>query len=79
MLKLNALQIPTQQLDGSPQNPPYGDASVFRNRDGVLLNELIRPRQRPVTNVVAIIVIAVTFIPILCAYYFTRENDEQKN
>ena len=44
-----------------------------------MLNELIRPRQRPVTNVVAIIVIAVTFIPILCAYYFTRENDGQKN
>ena len=43
-----------------------------------MLNELIRPRQRPVTNVVAIIVIAVTFIPILCAYYFTRENEEQK-
>lgn len=40
-----------------------------------MLNELIRPRQRPVTNVVAIIVIAVTFIPILCAYYFSREND----
>ena len=44
-----------------------------------MLNELIRPRQRPVTNVVAIIVIAVTFIPILCAYYFTRENDSQKS
>ena len=44
-----------------------------------MLNELIRPRQRPVTNVVAIIVIAVTFIPILCAYYFTRENDHQKS
>jgi putative spermidine/putrescine transport system permease protein len=38
-----------------------------------MLQELIRPRQRPVTNVVAIIVIAVTFIPILCAYYLTRE------
>src|SRR5665811_542554 len=36
-----------------------------------MLSELIRPRQRPVTNVVAIIVIAVTFIPILCAYYLT--------
>jgi putative spermidine/putrescine transport system permease protein len=40
-----------------------------------MLQELIRPRQRPVTNVVAIIVIAVTFIPILCAYYFTREGE----
>ena len=40
-----------------------------------MLNELIRPRQRPVTNVVAIIVIAVTFIPILAAYYLTREGE----
>ncbi|MDE2445586.1 MAG: ABC transporter permease [Alphaproteobacteria bacterium] len=40
-----------------------------------MLQELIRPRQRPVTNVVAIIVMAVTFIPILCAYYFTREGE----
>jgi putative spermidine/putrescine transport system permease protein len=43
-----------------------------------MLGELIRPRQRPVTNVVAIIVIAVTLIPILCAYYFTREDEGQK-
>ena len=40
-----------------------------------MLNELIRPRQRPVTNVVAIVVIAVTFLPILAAYYFTREGE----
>jgi putative spermidine/putrescine transport system permease protein len=40
-----------------------------------MLNELIRPRQRPVTNVVAIIVIAVTFVPILMAYYLTREGE----
>ena len=40
-----------------------------------MVQELIRPRQRPVTNVVAIIVIAVTFIPILCAYYLTREGE----
>jgi len=40
-----------------------------------MLNELIRPRQRPVTNVVAIFVIAVTFVPILFAYYFTREGE----
>jgi putative spermidine/putrescine transport system permease protein len=40
-----------------------------------MLNELIRPRQRPVTNVVAIIVIAVTFFPILAAYYLTREGE----
>jgi putative spermidine/putrescine transport system permease protein len=40
-----------------------------------MLNELIRPRQRPVTNVVAMIVIAVTFLPILAAYYLTREGE----
>jgi len=43
-----------------------------------MLGELIRPRQRPVTNVVAIIVIAVTLIPILCAYYFTREDEGRR-
>lgn len=41
-----------------------------------MLNELIRPRQRPVTNVVAVIVIAVTFLPILAAYYLTRDGAE---
>ena len=40
-----------------------------------MLNELIRPRQRPVTNVVAMIVIAVTLLPILAAYYLTREGE----
>ena len=37
-----------------------------------MLTELVRPRQRPVTNVVAVFVIAVTFLPILGAYYLTR-------
>ncbi|WP_300653788.1 ABC transporter permease [Hydrogenophaga sp.] len=41
-----------------------------------MLQELIRPRQRPVTNVVAVVIIALTFIPILAAYYLTR-SDEQ--
>jgi putative spermidine/putrescine transport system permease protein len=40
-----------------------------------MLTELIRPRQRPVTNVVAVFVIAVTFLPILAAYYLTREGE----
>ena len=40
-----------------------------------MLSELVRPRQRPVTNVVAVFVIAVTFLPILAAYYLTREGD----
>jgi putative spermidine/putrescine transport system permease protein len=40
-----------------------------------MLQELIRPRQRPVTNVVAVFIIALTFIPIVAAYWLTR-NDE---
>lgn len=40
-------------------------------------NELFRPRERPVTNVVAVIVIVVTLIPILLAYYLTRPADER--
>jgi putative spermidine/putrescine transport system permease protein len=40
-----------------------------------MLSELIRPRQRPVTNVVAVFVILVTLLPILAAYYFTREGE----
>jgi putative spermidine/putrescine transport system permease protein len=41
-----------------------------------MLDELIRPRQLPVTNVVAIVVFAATFIPILAAYYLTRGGAE---
>ncbi|WP_137130993.1 ABC transporter permease [Rhizobium sp. FY34] len=41
-----------------------------------MLQELIRPRQRPVTNVVAVIVVLVTFLPILAAFYLTRDTDE---
>ena len=40
-----------------------------------MLQELIRPRQRPVTNVVAVFVIALTFIPILAAYWLTRADE----
>lgn len=40
-----------------------------------MLDELIRPRQRPVTNVVAIFVMLVTFIPIVAAYYLTRDAE----
>ena len=41
-----------------------------------MLNELIRPHQRPVTNVAAIIVMAITFVPILLAYYLTRDTQD---
>jgi putative spermidine/putrescine transport system permease protein len=40
-----------------------------------MLEELVRPRQRPVTNVVAMVVVMVTFLPILGAYYLTRGTD----
>ena len=40
-----------------------------------MLSELVRPRQRPVTNVVAVFVIAVTFVPILIAYRLTRGGE----
>lgn len=41
-----------------------------------IFNQLPRPRERPVTNVAAVLVIASTFIPILLAYRLTREGDE---
>ncbi|MEM9797147.1 MAG: ABC transporter permease [Pseudomonadota bacterium] len=40
-----------------------------------MLEELVRPRQRPVTNVVAMVVVLVTFLPILAAYHLTRGTD----
>jgi putative spermidine/putrescine transport system permease protein len=36
-----------------------------------MLEELVRPRQRPVTNVVAMVVVLVTALPILLAYRLT--------
>lgn len=41
-----------------------------------MLEELVRPRQRPVTNVVAMVVVLVTALPILGAYYLTRDGDK---
>lgn len=41
-----------------------------------MLEELVRPRQRPVTNVVAMIVVLATFLPILGAYYLTRGGSD---
>ncbi|MDP3823519.1 MAG: ABC transporter permease [Burkholderiales bacterium] len=40
-----------------------------------MLQELIRPRQRPVTNVVAVVIIALTFVPIVIAYTLTRADE----
>ena len=41
-----------------------------------MLEELVRPRQRPVTNVVAMAVVLITFVPILAAFYLTRGGDQ---
>lgn len=40
-----------------------------------IFSQLTRPRDRPVTNVVALLVILITFIPILWANYLTRSGD----
>jgi putative spermidine/putrescine transport system permease protein len=40
-----------------------------------MLSEVVRPRQRPVTNVVAVFVVAATFVPILLAYRLTRGTE----
>jgi putative spermidine/putrescine transport system permease protein len=41
-----------------------------------MLTELVRPRQRPVTNVVAVFALLVTLAPILLAFYLTRDTHE---
>ncbi len=41
-----------------------------------MYQELIRPRDRPVTNVVALIIVAITTVPILLAYYLTRDGND---
>ncbi len=43
-----------------------------------IFNQLTRPRDRPVTNVVAFFVIALTALPILLAHRMTQERQEQK-
>ena len=40
-----------------------------------MLEELVRPRQRPVTNVVAVLVVLMTLLPIIGAYYLTRDGE----
>jgi len=41
-----------------------------------MLNQLGRPRDVPVTNVVAMLVMAVTTLPILGAWYLTRDTTD---
>ncbi len=40
-----------------------------------LLNQLSKPRDTPITNVVALMVMLVTMLPILGAYYLTKGTD----
>jgi putative spermidine/putrescine transport system permease protein len=40
-----------------------------------MLTELVRPRQRPVTNVVAVFVIVVTFAPLVVAHALARRAE----
>jgi putative spermidine/putrescine transport system permease protein len=39
-----------------------------------IFNQLTRPRQRPVTNVVAVFVVLVTALPVLLAHRLTRDE-----
>jgi len=39
-----------------------------------IFNQLTKPRQRPVTNVVAVFVVAVTAFPVLLAHRLTRDD-----
>ncbi len=39
-----------------------------------IFSQLTRPRDRPVTNVAAMVVMLITFIPILLAYRFTQSE-----
>ncbi|MGH2520912.1 MAG: ABC transporter permease [Anaerolineales bacterium] len=41
-----------------------------------IFSQLTRPRDRPVTNVVAVFVVAVTFLPILFAHRLTQQRGE---
>ncbi len=41
-----------------------------------LLSQLTRPRDRPVTNVVAVFILLVTILPILLSTYLTRNLDD---
>ncbi len=41
-----------------------------------IFSQLTRPRDRPVTNVVAVLVIALTFVPIYLAHRLTREKGD---
>lgn len=41
-----------------------------------MFSQLVRPRQRPVTNVAAILVILITTMPILLAHHWTQRSSD---
>jgi putative spermidine/putrescine transport system permease protein len=41
-----------------------------------IFSQLSRPRDRPVTNVVAVFVVLLTFLPILLAHWFSQRGNE---
>ena len=40
-----------------------------------ILSQLTRPRQRPVTNVAAVFVVVITFLPILLAHRLSQNRE----
>ena len=44
-----------------------------------MLTELVRPRRRPVTNVVAVFVIVVTFAPLVIAHLLVRRSEGERS
>jgi putative spermidine/putrescine transport system permease protein len=42
-----------------------------------IFSSLFRPRQRPVTNVVAFLVVAITVIPLVLAQRFAARSEER--
>jgi putative spermidine/putrescine transport system permease protein len=43
-----------------------------------MLSELVRPRQRPVTNVVAVFVIVTTFAPLVLAHWLADRAEGER-
>jgi putative spermidine/putrescine transport system permease protein len=41
-----------------------------------IFSSLVRPRNRPVTNVVAVFVVLITLVPIILAQRYSRRSDE---
>jgi putative spermidine/putrescine transport system permease protein len=40
-----------------------------------IYEQLFRPRERPITNVAAVLVMLITIIPVMSAYYLTKDGD----